>query len=72
MSAAWRSFVRETWSKAVVVTNFACLYTCFTNYVCEVTMVRSTPRGLPSNHHTPSELPTKADCMKVNGLDVTQ
>ena len=72
MSAAWRSLVRETWSKAVVVTNFACLYSCFTNYICEVTMVRSKPRCLRLNHHTPLEFPRKAYCMKVNGLDETR
>eukprot|EP00897_Mesotaenium_endlicherianum_P007783 jgi/Mesen1/7032/ME000366S06242 len=36
--APWKALLQETWERAVVLTNFACFYNVFTNYVMEVTM----------------------------------
>ncbi|CAI5514357.1 unnamed protein product [Closterium sp. Naga37s-1] len=36
----WRALLREAWDRAALMTQFACCYHVFTNYVMDVTMVR--------------------------------
>eukprot|EP00271_Cylindrocystis_brebissonii_P014916 TRINITY_DN36617_c0_g1_i1.p1 TRINITY_DN36617_c0_g1~~TRINITY_DN36617_c0_g1_i1.p1 ORF type:complete len:167 (-),score=18.83 TRINITY_DN36617_c0_g1_i1:310-810(-) len=44
---AWRAVLRDVGEKAVVFTNWACFYHCFTNYVMEVTLCLG-PSMLPT------------------------
>ncbi|CAI5962396.1 unnamed protein product [Closterium sp. NIES-65] len=44
---SWRALLREAWDRAALMTQFACCYHVFTNYVMDVTMCMG-PSMLPT------------------------